>query len=177
MMEARKKTTGGTKKSAAKKRGTARKRVGASSRVAKESGAAQRIIQLMMDGRLDPAEMANELGLSLEQMAEAGTEAATLRTLLRLAGLADLRARMVVSRFRMEAAARLVQMATEGEATELARKACVDLLRLDLDAHELEAGGATARSGDEPPADAEAARAPTEEAIRTALAELGEAMA
>lgn len=142
-----------------------------------------RVIELMMDGRLDPVEMAGELGMSLEEMAEAGTDSRSVRVLLKLAGLADLRALIVVSRFRMEAAARLVQMATEGDATELARKACVDLLRLDLDARDAreadgDAGGAVGRD-ERAGADDDRAAATTamsDEAIRSALAELGEAM-
>ena len=46
-------------------------------------------------------------------------------------GVCDHQVQAVLSRYRLMAVGRLVQMATEGEG-ELARKACVDLLKLEL---------------------------------------------
>ena len=110
-------------------------------------------------------DIAQELGLDLSQLAAWVGDPATLSTLERLARLADIHAQMVVSRYRANAAAQLIQIATAKEPSELSRKACVDLLAVNLNAF------------DRAPAD-DASRPTTasprgEAAIRRALEQLG----
>lgn len=78
-------------------------------------------------------DLAQGLGVSLEQLAAAGSSATCEGTLRRLARLADLRTWFLVSTYRMNAAVKLIDIATHGdEKSDLARKACVDLLELRL---------------------------------------------
>ncbi len=55
------------------------------------------------------------------------------RRLIGLCVLADVQTQLVLSRYRAMAATRLIQIATNEQSDpDLARKACVDLLRLDM---------------------------------------------
>jgi hypothetical protein len=55
-----------------------------------------------------------------------------VRLLAALARLGDLQAQLLLSRYRLAAANRLIRLATSEGEGDLARKACVDLLKLDL---------------------------------------------
>jgi hypothetical protein len=80
-----------------------------------------------------------------------------------LSQLADLRAQMLLSKYRAGAAAGLIAIAGSEEPTELSRKACVDLLKLDLGLFS---------TGFEPIA-APTSSAPSEQAILDALEAIG----
>ena len=90
------------------------------------------LLPLLYAAESDLAELAEQLGLSLEELAMLAGRADTVRELLGLRRLADVRTQLLLSRYRTHAAARLVGLASQDDDDELARKACVDLLKLDL---------------------------------------------
>lgn len=117
----------------------------------------------MAEGELPPRELAEHVGLSLSELAEWANDPASVRMLSSIAFLADVRAQMVVARYRANAAAQLIAIATSKEPSELSRKACVDLLNMNLNVFL--------------PPDAKAKESPappSEKAILDALEKLGE---
>lgn len=92
----------------------------------------QGLIKRMFDADCSPADLAAELGLTLADLAQWASDPRNLAALESLARLADIRAQMVVSRYRAHAAGQLIQIGTSSTQSDLARKACVDLLNADL---------------------------------------------
>jgi hypothetical protein len=109
-----------------------------------------RLIEAFAQSDQAVPEVAAALGLTLPQLAAWAAEPGTLATLERLARLADVRAQIMVSRFRANAAIRLIQIAAGEDASELSRKACVDLLTVDLNAFasSITSGGSGRPAGD-----------------------------
>lgn len=73
--------------------------------------------------------------LSPEDLSAWAREPSNHQTLRGLCVLADLQTQVLMSRCRLLAATKLLSLATggeEGAAPEVSRKACVDLLRLDM---------------------------------------------
>ena len=125
------------------------------------------MIACLVDANASPDELAEQLHLTLQQVADLGMDESVLRTVRRLARLADIRAQMLLSRYRASAALRLIAIASAEDPTELSRKACVDLLKIDLPVF---------ADADEPP-DERHLGAPDAEAIRRAFEELGDGSA
>jgi hypothetical protein len=121
------------------------------------------IIAHFAEGELSPVELALRLGLSLRELARWAGESDNIQLLSTIAFLADVRAQMLVARYRASAAARLIAIATEPEASEHSRKACVDLLTTNLEV--FSPRGSCEREG---PA------GPSEQTILDALEKLGE---
>ncbi len=96
----------------------------------------ERLMQAVYDGRLELRELAQAERLSLSALAEWANEPATRRALDGLCRLNDARSAMLVSRYRPIAAGKLLELAGEGAGGEVARKACVDLLKVSLIAAE-----------------------------------------
>lgn len=92
----------------------------------------RKLIEQIAYGERSAAELAREHGISLERLALWASEQRTVRALRGLANLADIRAQMLLTKYRANAAVRLIQVATADEPTELSRKACVDLLNADM---------------------------------------------
>jgi len=92
----------------------------------------RRLIEQITNGNGGTMELAEEHALPLERLGAWAVEPRTVRALAGLAYLADMRAQMLLSRYRANAAIRLINIATDNEPTELSRKACVDLLKADL---------------------------------------------
>lgn len=92
----------------------------------------ERVIEAIAEGKLTAAELAHELELSLSELAMIVAEPEQARVLESLARLADLRAQMLLSHYRANAAVQLIGIASAPEPTELSRKACVDLLHANL---------------------------------------------
>lgn len=92
----------------------------------------QQLLEGFFEGQLAPAELALQMGIGLDDLARWAAEPNNASTLSSLARLADLRAQMLLSSYRANAAIRLIEIASTGEASEIARKACVDLLQADL---------------------------------------------
>lgn len=99
----------------------------------------RRIVQMVYDGGADAEQLAKSMKVSLERLAEWAMDDRMQSTLRGLRILADMQTQMILSRYRLTAAARLAKMADQEEGSELSRKACVDLLRMNL----LEDGPAT----------------------------------
>lgn len=119
------------------------------------------LIRRFVDADRSPAELAAELGLTLRELAAWGREPANVAALRSMARLSDIRAQMLLSHYRAVAAANLIKIAADGESSELARKACVDLLDADLDAFDMAGEPAPVPPG------------PSEEAILRTLEEIG----
>ncbi len=124
----------------------------------------QQLLERLFEGQLAPAELARQMGIGLDDLARWAAEPNNASTLSSLARLADLRAQMLLSSYRANAAIRLIEIASTGETSEIARKACVDLLQANL--------GVFAEHDDE--SAAEQQPVVSEEAIRAMFAELGE---
>ena len=93
---------------------------------------AQALLMRIYEADADPKALAEAQGLSLLELAHSAADPAMRRALHGLRLLADLQAQLLVSRYRVMAAARLVALANTEDGGEVARKACVDLLKLNL---------------------------------------------
>ena len=84
----------------------------------------------------DILELARRHRLELGELARWAIEPATRQTVVGLCLLADLQTQLMLSRYRLVAASRLIAQATAEEGTlpaEQVRRACVDLLKIELD--------------------------------------------
>lgn len=125
------------------------------------------VLSRLMAGEIDPAELARDVGMSLRELIawSARPDIATL-----LAGairLSDLRVQMLLCKFRTNAALHLIGIASQKEPSETSRKACVDLLRIELNILP-----AATKQGDA--AEDASPTAPNESQILAALEQLGE---
>ena len=125
----------------------------------------EQLLEQLVQGELAPAQLAKQLDLTLTELAKWASQSKNANILENLARLADVRTQMLVSEYRATAAIRLIEIATDSEGGEISRKACVDLLRADLDAFK--------QTPTQPNADQPTAQ-PSEEAILNALQKLGE---
>ena len=100
----------------------------------------------------DVVALAEAHGLSPDDLAHWANGAANQRHLAGLCMLADTQTQLLLSRYRLLAAGRLAQLANqqkESTSDDVARKAAVDLLRLDLKRAEI-SPGRDAADGDAP---------------------------
>ena len=81
--------------------------------------------------------LAREHELSPDDLAAWVGEPGNRRLLSGLCVLADLQTQVLLSRYRLLAASKLIKLATEDGEGDVARRACVDLLKLDLKCEEL----------------------------------------
>ena len=113
------------------------------------------LIRDIFNAEHDVVALASAHELTPDDLAAWAGQATTQRCLSGLCVLADMQTQLLLSRYRLLAATRLINLATaEGEAAsdDQARRACVDLLKLDLkradaaaDDAANEAGGGQAR--------------------------------
>ncbi len=129
----------------------------------KSAALSEELFNHLVHAKHAPAQLAEESGLTLTELARWAAQPKHARVLESLARLADIRAQMLVSEYRATAAIRLIEIATDSEGGETSRKACVDLLRADLCVFQQ-----TQANEDQSPAQ------PSEEAILNALQQLGE---
>lgn len=92
----------------------------------------ERLTKALFDGQRDLSDLAAQEGMTLTRLAAWAHEPMTIESLEGLCRLSDVRAQLLVSRYRTLAAARLFELAKNEEAHETARKACVDLLKVSL---------------------------------------------
>lgn len=123
----------------------------------------EQLLEHLVQGNLAPAQLAEQLDLTLTELAKWVSQPKNANILENLARLADVRTQMLVSEYRASAAIRLIEIATDSEGGETSRKACVDLLRSDLGVFEK-----TQSIEDQ------STTQPSEEAILNALQKLGE---
>lgn len=95
---------------------------------------AAQIIEKLAEAESSPTEIAAEVEVDLSELVAIASVDANLEMLRQLARLSDVRAQMLLSKYRANAAVQLIAIASAEEPTELSRKACVDLLKADLDA-------------------------------------------
>lgn len=84
----------------------------------------------------DVLTLGEQYGLGLPELSAWAARPETQRTVAGLCLLADLQTQLLLSRYRLVAATRLVGQATsrdESLTPEQVRKACVDLLKIELD--------------------------------------------
>ncbi len=123
----------------------------------------EQLLEHLVQGNLAPAQLAEQLDLTLTELAKWVSQPKNANILENLAKLADVRTQMLVSEYRASAAIRLIEIATDSEGGETSRKACVDLLRSDLGVFDK-----TQSIEDQ------STTQPSEEAILNALQKLGE---
>jgi hypothetical protein len=95
----------------------------------------ERLVADILAGEHDVLALGERYKLKPDELAAWVIEPENHRVLRGLCVLADLQTQLVLSRYRRLAAGRLIRLATdEGDekAAEVSRKACVDLLRLDM---------------------------------------------
>ena len=83
----------------------------------------------------DPIELCQSHGLSLDDLGEWILDPKNQQALSGICVLSDLQAQILLSRYRLHAAGRLIKLATEDSpevSRDVARRACVDLLKMDL---------------------------------------------
>ena len=101
------------------------------------------LVQDLLEARLDVVELAQRHRLSPQELSAWGRVGENQQCVSGLCRLADLQAQFLLSRYRLLAVTQLIKQATQqaddGEAvsSEQARKACVDLLRADLQVRDL----------------------------------------
>lgn len=103
------------------------------------------LIRDIIAAEADWTGIAERHGLEPEDLSAWARRDANQQTLRGLCALADLQTQVLMSRCRLLAATKLLSLATGGEdggTPEITRKACVDLLRLDMKSAvaELDAG-------------------------------------
>ena len=94
----------------------------------------RKLLRDLMLAQHDLGELADRHRLKPEELARWIDEPINRRCLSSLCLLADLQTQLLLSRYRLLAASRLIRLATdeETEKPDVARRACFDLLRLDL---------------------------------------------
>ena len=125
----------------------------------------ERLMLALYEAQQDLAELARNEKLTLTRLAGCANDARTIASLDGLCRLNDVRAQLLVSRYRTLAAARLFELAKDEAAGELSRKACVDLLKVCL--IPLTGGEGAGANEDTSPS------AVDESAVRRLLSELG----
>jgi hypothetical protein len=90
------------------------------------------ILEAFAEGASGPRDIAARAGISLADLGRWLSDADNRRPLEGLLRLSRMSAAMVLCRYHTLAAATLAQLLSEAPATELARKACADLLGAEL---------------------------------------------
>lgn len=90
------------------------------------------LIRDLITSQRDLLETAEQYRMSPDDLATWINEPENARCLHGVCLLADLQTQLMLSRYRMLAASRLIRLATEEGSGDVARRACVDLLRSDL---------------------------------------------
>jgi len=91
-----------------------------------------RMIEDIVHARHDLVALAKAHQVTPEQLAAWIGQGQTHHTLQSLCVLADIQTQLMLSRFRLVAAGRLIKLATDESDADIGRRACVDLLRLEL---------------------------------------------
>lgn len=100
------------------------------------AGLASALLSELARAEHDVLELGQRHGLALPELSAWAARPDTQRTVAGLCLLADLQTQLLLSRYRLVAATRLVGQATgqeESLSPEQVRKACVDLLKIELE--------------------------------------------
>ncbi|MHB1158118.1 MAG: hypothetical protein ACYC26_14930 [Phycisphaerales bacterium] len=120
--------------------------MGKQARVEEDRRRREELLMNLWTQGADLHEIAGTMKVSLAELSELASDRMFRRTLRRLCALGNMRSRLMTSRYRVHAAAKLVALVGEGEG-EVARKASVDLLKMGLTARPRK-GDARLRKGD-----------------------------
>ena len=90
------------------------------------------LIEDLIAAQHDLLSLAREHGLDFQALSAWANDPANAACLRGLCLLADMQAQLLVSRYRVHAASRLIRLTGDESPDDLARRACVDLLKLDL---------------------------------------------
>ncbi len=93
-----------------------------------------RLIESLFRGDEQLSEVASAMQVGVKDLAKLADDETIVRTIGLLRMLGDVKAEQYFRPLRLHALARLVELATQTDNPELARKACVDLLKVDMDA-------------------------------------------
>ncbi len=91
-----------------------------------------KLLNLLCEAQTDILDLAAQEKLSYRKLTSWANDQNTQSVLAGICRLNDLRAQLLVTRYRTLAAARLFELAKDDAAGETARKACVDLLNATL---------------------------------------------
>ena len=98
------------------------------------------LLNQLFNGNCDLQRWAHEHQMTLEQLAAWGGDESLLESVQKLRRLADAQARLLISRCRLSAVGKLLKIVESAEG-ETARRACVDLLRLEMSLETKTGGG------------------------------------
>jgi len=118
----------------------------------------RRLIQDIMTSKHDLVALGETHHLSPDDLANWIADPENHRALSGLCVLADLQTQILLSRYRLLAAGQLIELATgdgKKEASDVSRRACVDLLKLDLKRANFEEAGRGIQQDAQSEADAE----------------------
>ena len=90
------------------------------------------LIEDVLHARVDVLGLLERRGVSAAELAGWVLDEENRRVLAGLCVLADFQTQVLLSRYRLVAAGRLIKLATEEGEGDVARRACVDLLKLEL---------------------------------------------
>jgi hypothetical protein len=115
------------------------------------------LIRDIFNANHDVVALAEAHSLSPADLAEWIAQPHNQRCLSGLCVLADLQTQLMLSRYRLVAVTKLIQQATQQEevTAEQARKACSDLLKLDLKRAGLDEAASAAETAGDAPLDAQ----------------------
>lgn len=102
----------------------------------------------------NPIELCQSHGLSLDDLASWISDPTNRQTLGGICVLSDLQAQVLLSRYRLHAAGRLIKLATADSpdvSRDVARRACVDLLKMDLKRADFEKTDSSRGAGEHSP--------------------------
>lgn len=121
-----------------------------------------RLVERIAQADNTPAQLAAEMNIDLTELSRWILNPENLRLIEGVARWSDVRAQMILSRYRANAAVHLIAIAAAPEPSEISRKACVDLLTTDLQVF----------TSDEPGGQVPQPPAPSEQTILQALERL-----
>lgn len=135
-----------------------------------------RVLEAIHDSHADLIGLASRLGLSLNELGLWMTDRQNSAKVDGLLRLEDARLQMMLNHYRRAAAANLVRIANAPEPGELARKACVDILRMEIGPRRARNAAQSPSAKPARPGEPNASlNAPSVEAILAELQRLGDA--
>ena len=111
---------------------TKKPRTAAASSGKKGTTLRQQLLELLAQGHTDLNTLCEQMDMPAAKIGALLQDAQAMRQVHGLRLLMDCQTQMIVSRYRVAAAARLVALSNQQEDPELARKASVDLLKMNL---------------------------------------------
>lgn len=132
------------------------------------------LLERMITSDAPPRELAETMGMRVMDLIDWAARPENATRLAALVRLTDMHTQMLISRYRTHAALQLAQLAAHEDGGELARKACVDLLKAQVSPVDADDSAASRDRGcNRHGSAAEPPRAPDAKAILEALEQIG----